>query len=81
MYVRACAVEIKPGTFRAAFRRAYGLTYKMATFMAAKGLFNTVYLRGFQTLCIIRNTKLQVWTQCGLFHSPFADFFTSFKKL
>ena len=43
--VRACAVEIKPGMLRAACFfdvRAYGLTYKMATFIAAKELFNTV---------------------------------------
>ena len=26
-----------------AFKRACGLTYKMATFIAAKGLFNMVY--------------------------------------
>ena len=48
--VRACAVEIKPGMLRAAlvyvFRRAYGLPYKMATFIAKKGLFNTVYSPG-----------------------------------
>ena len=31
--VRACAIE-----------RAYGLTYKMATFIAEKVLFNTIYL-------------------------------------
>ena len=45
--VRAYAVEIKPGTLRVslmyAFGRAYGLPYKMATFIAAKGLFNTVF--------------------------------------
>ena len=45
--VYACVVEIKPGMLRAslmyAFRRAYGLTYKMVTFIAKKGLFNTVY--------------------------------------
>ena len=45
--VRACAIEIKRGMLRVslmyAFRRAYGLPYKMATFIAAKGLFNTVY--------------------------------------
>ena len=44
--VRACAVEIKSGMLRVslmyAFRRAYRLTYKMVTFIAAKGLFNTV---------------------------------------
>ena len=44
--VRACGVEIKPGVLHAsllyACRRAYGLTYKMATFIAAKGLFNKV---------------------------------------
>ena len=44
--VRACGVEIKPGVLRVslmyAFGRAYGLTYKMATFIAAKGLFNKV---------------------------------------
>ena len=45
--VRACAVEIKLGMLRVsmmyAFGRAYGLSYKMATFHNKKGLFNTVY--------------------------------------
>ena len=43
----AYAVEIKPGMLRAslmyAFGRAYGLPYKMATFIAKKGFFDTVY--------------------------------------
>ena len=35
-----------------AFRRAYGLTYKMATYVAAKGLFNTIHRRNYLTsLC------------------------------
>ena len=46
MSVRGCAIEITPGMLRFslmyAFGRAYGLTYKMATFIATKGLFNTV---------------------------------------
>ena len=29
-----------------------------------------------QTLCITRNTKLHVWTQFGLFISPFHDYLT-----
>ena len=45
--VRACAVEIKLGVLRVSlmytFRRSYCLPYKMATFIAAKGLFNPVY--------------------------------------
>ena len=41
--VRACAVEIKPGVLRVSLMYAYGLTYKMAPFIASKGLFNTVY--------------------------------------
>ena len=45
--VRARAIEIKRGMLHVslmyAFRRAYGLPYNMATFIAAKGLFNTVY--------------------------------------
>ena len=45
--VRAYAIEIKPEILHAssvyAFGRAYGLLYKMATFIAKQRLFNTVY--------------------------------------
>ena len=74
--VRACAVEIKLGVLRTlliyAFGRAYGLPYKMATFISKKGLFNTVYCvdgslantasQKYISLHIQRNyTKLIFW--------------------
>ena len=41
-----CAIEIKSGTLHASLmytmRCAYGLPYKMATFIETKGLFNMV---------------------------------------
>ena len=42
VFVRPCALEVKPGMLRVSWmyrcRRAYSLTYKMATFLTKKGV-------------------------------------------
>ena len=70
--VRAYAVEIKPGTLRVslmyAFGRAYGLPYKMATFIAAKGLFNIRSIR--ETGAMLFFTLLKIPCLCLMITFP-----------
>ena len=53
------ATKIKLDTLRAslmyAFRRTYDLPYKMATFIATEGVFNTVYSDKQLTIVLLCN--------------------------